>query len=91
MPIRTCVGCRAAVDQHALVRLVVEPTGRVKIDRGRRRPGRGAYLHQSKACVDEAVHNRALQKSLRRKTQPVDARRLWATLTGNEDKDLEHE
>ena len=90
MPARTCIGCHAVDEQAQLVRFAVESSGRVKPDRPRRRPGRGAYLHQTRACVDEAVHNGGFPKAFRRRTQPLDAERLWASLT-EDDKGREHE
>jgi predicted RNA-binding protein YlxR (DUF448 family) len=91
MPLRTCIGCRGVEEQARLVRFVVEASSaRVKLDRARRLPGRGAWLHQTRACVDEAVHNSGFPKSFRRRTQPIDAGRLWASLT-EDDKEREHE
>ena len=80
-PIRTCVGCRLTDEQSRLVRVVLEPSGRVKVDRHRSRAGRGAYVHESRACVEKAVQNQGLSRSFRRKTQPVDVERLWIELS----------
>lgn len=62
-PIRTCVGCRAAVPQAELVRIAVVD-GRLVADPRRRAPGRGAYLHARTACVGGA--SKGLARSLKR-------------------------
>src|SRR3981081_516099 len=44
MPFRTCVGCQQRDEQMNLVRWVAEATGRIKIDRDGRQPGRRPYV-----------------------------------------------
>ena len=41
------------------------------VDERRRLPGRGAWLHESAACLDQAEKRRALPRALRR-PGPVD-------------------
>jgi predicted RNA-binding protein YlxR (DUF448 family) len=81
-PIRTCIGCRLTDEQRRLVRVVLEPSGRATIDRERRHNGRGAYLHEARACVDKAVRNGGFPRSFRRKTQPLDGNLLWQQMVG---------
>jgi predicted RNA-binding protein YlxR (DUF448 family) len=81
MPVRTCVGCRQTDAQCNLVRIVLDATGRVQVDRKRRLSGRGAWLHESRACVEKAVHNSGLPRAFRRKIQPLDGERLLAIVT----------
>ena len=50
LPIRTCVGCRAAVPQAELVRIATVE-GKAVADPRRRLPGRGAYVHARPACL----------------------------------------
>lgn len=49
---RTCIACRASGERDALVRLVASPEGHVVIDARGRLPGRGAWLHPQRACLD---------------------------------------
>jgi predicted RNA-binding protein YlxR (DUF448 family) len=63
-PVRSCVGCRRRAGKSELLRLTVVD-GRVVVDRMQRRPGRGAYLHRSKDCLETAVGKRALPRALR--------------------------
>ncbi len=76
MPIRTCVGCQQRDEQQNLVRCVAEPSGRINIDDHATLPGRGAWLHRRRNCVEAAAKG-GFAKSLRRKTQHVEVERLW--------------
>ena len=62
--IRTCVGCRARAAKSDLLR-VVAVDGEVVVDPTSRRPGRGAYLHPSKDCLEQARRRRAIPRALR--------------------------
>jgi hypothetical protein len=70
-PVRTCVGCRAAVPATALLRIVAVGTGAsgepvaLAVDGRRRRPGRGAWLHGDPACFAAALRRRAFGRALR--------------------------
>jgi predicted RNA-binding protein YlxR (DUF448 family) len=66
MPIRTCCGCRELCEQADLVRVVATRAGDLVADRRRRRPGRGAWVHGSKGCV-EAAGRGGFARSFRRK------------------------
>ena len=63
-PVRTCVGCKARAEKSSLLRLVVEGDGLVP-DPQARRPGRGAYLHPSLACLELAQRRRAFSRAMR--------------------------
>jgi predicted RNA-binding protein YlxR (DUF448 family) len=85
MPIRTCVGCQKRDEQQNLVRWVAEATGRIKIDEHARLPGRGAWVHRKRECL-EAAGRSGFAKSFRRRTQHVDVERLWALVQDEESK-----
>ena len=63
-PIRTCVGCRGRDAQTHLLRIAVTD-GRLLFDIQRRIPGRGAYVHRRRACVERATHKGRLGRALR--------------------------
>ncbi len=63
-PERTCVGCRRRAASCELVRLAVVD-GTVRVDARRRLPGRGAYLHPARDCVERAIGRRAIPRALR--------------------------
>jgi predicted RNA-binding protein YlxR (DUF448 family) len=64
VPVRTCVGCRQEGSKSSLRRLVRSPEGTVEVDAAGRAPGRGAYLHLTAACLEQARRRRALERAL---------------------------
>jgi uncharacterized protein len=62
--LRTCAGCRSQAPRSSLIRLVRVPDGSVAVDPTRTRPGRGAYVHPARACIEAAVPQR-IQRALR--------------------------
>jgi predicted RNA-binding protein YlxR (DUF448 family) len=76
---RTCLGCRAAVEQDALVRYVLSPEGKVLVDYGRKLPGRGAYTHFNPLCLRAAIKRRQFDRAFRGSSQ-VDEKGLLADL-----------
>ncbi|WP_110852323.1 YlxR family protein [Georgenia satyanarayanai] len=70
--VRTCVGCRARAPRSALVRVVLAPhSPRAVVDERTDAPGRGAWLHADRACLDLADRRRAFPRALR-SAGPVD-------------------
>lgn len=63
-PIRTCTACRTKRLQGVLVRVARRPDGKVCVDTTMHTPGRGAYLCQNSACVEQAERRHALQRVL---------------------------
>ncbi|GGL95495.1 YlxR family protein [Nakamurella endophytica] len=63
-PVRTCVGCRRRAAVSELLR-VVGVAGELVPDHRRRLPGRGAWLHPDRRCLDEAERRRAFGRALR--------------------------
>lgn len=64
-PTRTCVGCRVRTAKVDLLRLVRTPKGPVTVDPSGSAPGRGAYVHPSRACVEAAIAEGSLARALR--------------------------
>lgn len=76
-PERTCVGCRKVAPQTALMRVVLNDGVAVVGDVGARRaPGRGAWVHRTRACLHNAARG-GLARSFRR---PVDASDLLSRI-----------
>jgi predicted RNA-binding protein YlxR (DUF448 family) len=63
-PIRMCAGCRGRADKADLLRIVARD-GVGVIDPAQIEPGRGAYLHPSRDCLDRALKRRSIGRSLR--------------------------
>lgn len=60
------MACGAEGDRDALVRLVVSPEGQVVIDLRARLPGRGGWVHPTRACVARvAAEPRRLARTLK--------------------------
>lgn len=76
MPTRTCVGCQKRDEQQNLVRWVAEASGRIKIDDHATLPGRGAWSHRRRECLEAAVGG-GFARSFRRRIRDVDVRQLW--------------
>jgi uncharacterized protein len=80
-PVRTCVGCRGHAAKSELLRLVAVgdgPSWSVVPDEAGRMPGRGAHLHLSQTCLDQAVRRRALPRALRLQgAVDIEAVQVW--------------
>jgi predicted RNA-binding protein YlxR (DUF448 family) len=77
-PERTCVGCRSRSPQEQLIRLTMQ--GNV-LRVGRGLPGRGAWLHPTLACLQQAERRSAFGRALRF-TRVIDTSELRSHLEG---------
>ncbi|WP_130283137.1 YlxR family protein [Microcella alkaliphila] len=75
-PVRTCVGCRARVPRSELIRCVVRD-GTVVADALASHPGRGAWVHATRDCIETATSRRAWARAFRT-AGPLDAGGLLA-------------
>ncbi|MDR3107308.1 MAG: YlxR family protein [Bifidobacteriaceae bacterium] len=67
-PIRTCVGCRERDLSSNLIRTVLEADATpavVLVDNGNGSPGRGAWLHPRRQCVDRAISRKVWARAFR--------------------------
>ena len=68
-PVRTCVGCRKRELAVELLRVVAVSNGSgeyaVIVDTRGNLPGRGAWLHPVRQCLQQAVRRRAFTRALR--------------------------
>jgi predicted RNA-binding protein YlxR (DUF448 family) len=78
VPQRTCVGCREVNAKRQLVRLVRSATGHIDVDPSGKAAGRGAYLHDRRACWVHALERRTLDQALRLTITDADRDRLRA-------------
>ncbi|MFC2040370.1 RNase P modulator RnpM [Chloroflexota bacterium] len=67
IPQRTCIACRDVKGKRELLRLVCTPSGSIEIDQTGRKPGRGAYVCYSSACMEKGIIGGSLEHSLKRK------------------------
>jgi uncharacterized protein len=80
-PERTCVGCRATGSKGELIRVVRAADGAVVFDPTGRSPGRGAYVHPSTRCLQQALRRTALARALRTGLSDPEAARLVTELS----------
>ena len=65
IPQRTCVACRKLKAKRELIRLVRVADGRVEVDTGGKKAGRGAYLCRVQECWETGLKGGRLEHSLR--------------------------
>ena len=73
-PVRTCIGCRSRAPRTSLLRFVARDSELV-VDHTATLTGRGAWLHPTAACFQDALRRRAFGRALR-VTSPMDAKQL---------------
>ncbi len=71
IPQRLCVGCQEMKTKKELTRIVRSPEGEVTIDLSGKKAGRGAYVCKSKACLEQAVKAKRLERSLKQSIDPA--------------------
>ena len=64
VPQRTCIACRSTEAKRGLVRVVRTPAGAVEVDLTGKKAGRGAYVHSSAECWQEALKKDRLSRAL---------------------------
>ncbi len=64
VPQRTCVACRKTTAKRELVRIVRTPEGKVEIDRGGKKKGRGVYLCPTRECWETGLKKGRVEYSL---------------------------
>ena len=84
-PLRTCIGCRARDEKDLLLRVMAHD-GVVEIDIRQVLPGRGAYLHRRRACVEAAFARGAVARVLRTGLDEHGAATLRADIEGELDR-----
>lgn len=72
------MGCRTVNPKRQLVRLVRTADGRVQLDPTGKAAGRGAYLHERRACWEQALGHRELDRALRINLNDADRAALRA-------------
>jgi predicted RNA-binding protein YlxR (DUF448 family) len=69
VPVRTCVACRQRASRADLLRVVLHD-GQLTADDRAVLPGRGAWVHPSAQCLDQAVTRGMLSRALRASGKP---------------------
>ena len=65
IPMRQCTGCREMKNKKEMMRVLRTPENEIILNATGRKNGRGAYICRSMECLDKAVKNHGLERSLK--------------------------
>ena len=65
IPMRQCTGCREMKSKKEMIRVLKTPEDEIVLDTTGRKNGRGAYVCQSTECLDKAIRNHGIERSLK--------------------------
>ena len=80
-PIRTCIACRQQGDKQALTRVVLVDR-KVVVDKEKKLPGRGAYIHLSIECISRLREMHRWERAFRCKKDDLDKDQIIAFIEG---------
>ncbi len=66
---RMCMGCNEKKDKRDLIRIVLNKSGEIFIDKTGKQEGRGAYICDNIECLEKIIKNRRLEKSFNTKIE----------------------
>ena len=64
IPMRQCCGCREMKTKKEMIRVLRTPEQEICLDATGRKNGRGAYICPSMECLNKAIKNRGIERSL---------------------------
>lgn len=67
IPMRKCVGCLEMQPKKSMLRVVVTPENEIDADTTGKKSGRGSYICYDEECLQKAMKNKGLEKSLKTK------------------------
>ena len=62
---RQCTGCQEMKNKKEMIRVLKTAEGEITLDATGKKNGRGAYLCRSMDCLEKAVKNKGLERSLK--------------------------
>ncbi|MEG0805221.1 MAG: YlxR family protein [Lachnospiraceae bacterium] len=65
IPLRQCVGCRQMESKKNMIRVIKTADDEILVDVTGKMNGRGAYLCKSSQCLNLALKNKGLERSLK--------------------------
>ena len=65
IPMRKCVGCQEMKSKKEMLRVIRTQEGEFLLDATGKKNGRGAYLCFSGECLEKAMKNKGLERSLK--------------------------
>ena len=70
IPTRKCVGCQEMKSKREMIRVLKTENDEILLDATGKKNGRGAYICKSKECLEKAVKNRGIERSLKTGISP---------------------
>ncbi len=70
------------LDKQAMLRIVRSQDGEIRLDFTGKAPGRGAYLCDSKECLDKVIRQKTLNRVFKQEINP----QIYAALAQQYDK-----
>ena len=65
IPMRQCTGCREMKSKKEMIRVLKTSENEIILDATGKKNGRGAYLCFSEECLEKAIKNHGLERSLK--------------------------
>jgi predicted RNA-binding protein YlxR (DUF448 family) len=65
VPMRQCTGCREMKSKKEMMRVLRTEENEIVLDATGKKNGRGAYLCFSRECLEKAIKNHGLERSLK--------------------------
>ncbi|BCN31470.1 RNase P modulator RnpM [Anaeromicropila herbilytica] len=65
IPLRQCTGCGEMKSKKEMIRVIKTPEDEIVMDTTGKKNGRGAYICASSDCLNKAIKNRGLERSLK--------------------------
>lgn len=65
IPMRQCTGCGEMKSKKEMIRVLKTPEDEIVLDTTGRKNGRGAYVCPSIECLDKAIRNHGIERSLK--------------------------
>ena len=65
VPMRQCIGCQEMKSKKEMIRVLKTTEDEIVLDTTGKKNGRGAYLCFSRECLDRAIRNHGLERSLK--------------------------
>ena len=65
IPMRQCTGCREMKSKKEMIRVLKTAEDEIVLDTTGRKNGRGAYVCHSRECLEKAIKNHGLERSLK--------------------------
>lgn len=65
IPLRKCTGCGEMKSKKEMIRVIKTPEEEIMLDTTGKKNGRGAYICNSIDCLNQAIRQKGLERSLK--------------------------